>query len=617
MPSNTSNSGSDANSALQGALHPAKKVIYPTEKALHPTKNSAPLVQNATPVHFHPSHTPWLWLGLTAAIMVVFVLGFFAYNKFKIGRKPSLGKRNSRMTTIRNRVDLCKSLGALKVNFSFRKNAKPENYQSYLATLRRLQRGCESLLDKKEKAAFDTCVGICSTKVAQVVKISWQGTEKLTEYGLDMGKAINDLIENLSPSQNSNAGSRLPSFQNLEQSGSHQNGRVNAVVSTQAGTGEVIDAATMQQLKVRLDKEERTVKDKQRKIDELNAQLSLITNTTNQNKLKLEDAQIELERIQKESDSWIKENTTLEEKLKVQKAMCQRLNGLMSPVHARTSLPQDAAPWSELDNYVQNLLGFADLIELSDINGVTAKLNELQRVLFAPPPMNSLFDPERPAPVDMFARILYLQSDLRAKLREQNIQIILPAIGENYDAQRHECAETDFVWDHEDPSRHNTIYAVRTIGFENRATGRILKKASVKKRMFEGVMPPEKTEENIAADSAPSKAPVLETQEFPISGTVSEAKVTKQDLAPAAASLEPTPEIAPETSLASADSPPMPMPTEVSAEVLMVAEMTPVMADSSEEDAAVVDSILADDNTLTDPVLERKKRIAETIGEPV
>jgi len=231
--------------------------------------------------------------------------------------------------------------------------------------------------------------------------------------------------------------------------------------------------------------------------------------------------------------------------------------------------------------------------------------------------MNSLFDPEHPAPVDVFARILYLQSDLRAKLREQNILVIMPAIGEKFDAQHHECAEADLVWDHDDPSKHNTIYSIRTIGFENRATGNILKKAIVRKQMFDGTMPPEKTAGNIAVDSAPSKVTVLETQEFPISGTVSEAKTMKQDLAPAAASLEPTPEIAPETILASADNLPAPMPTEVSAEVSLKAEMTPVMADSREEETAVVDGILADDNTLTDPSEERKKRIAETIGEPV
>lgn len=620
MPYKISDSGGDANSVLQGALHPTKKVIYPTEKVLHPTekvlhptKNSAPLVQNAAPLHFHPSQIPWLWLGLTVAIMIVFVLGFFAYSKFKIGRKPSLGKRNSRMTTIRNRVDLCKSLVHLKDCFRSRQNAKSEQYQEYFEALQTLQKDFDSLINDAEKRAFNKCIDTCSKEVDTAHKLAMSGPPTLVKYGVTMGGAINALIVNLSTSQNSNAASCPASFQNLEQSGFHQNGRVNAVVSAQAGTSEVIDAATMQQLKVRLDKEERTVKEKQRKIDELNAQLSLITNTTNQNKLKLENTQIELERIQKASDSWIKKNTTLEEKLNVQEAMYQRLNGLMSPVHARASLPQDAAPWSELDNYVQNLLGFADLIELSDMTGVTAKLNELQKVLFGPPPMNSLFDPERPAPVDVFTRILYLQSYLRAKLREQNIQIVMPEIGENYDARRHECAETDFVWDHDDPSKHNTIYAVRTIGFENRATGQILKKATVRKQMFDGTLPPDIPDRDIAVELASSEVSLLEAPDFPVSGAVFESELTQQDIAPTADRLEPISEIAPNRFLAPTHSPPAPI--QVPGEVPLKAEMTPVMSGSREEETEVVDSTLANDNTLTDPLEERRKRIAETVGE--
>ena len=258
MPSNTSNSGTGANSVPQGALHPAKKDIYPNEKVLRPLKNSVPSVQNAVPLHFHSSQLTWLWLGLTAGLLVFFVLGFFAYSKFKIGRKPSLGKRNSRMTTIGNKVNLCESLYTLKTNFCNRKNAKSEQYRKYFESLRELQKDSEGLLNDAEKRAFKNCIDTCSENVKTTNKLATYGSQTLVKYGDKMGLAINALIDNLSTSQNSNAATRHASFQNLEQSGSHQNDSVKAGVSSQALTNELADKTKIKNLQLSLDKEERT-----------------------------------------------------------------------------------------------------------------------------------------------------------------------------------------------------------------------------------------------------------------------------------------------------------------------------------------------------------------------
>ena len=611
MPSNTSNSGGDKSAVPQNALHPAKKV-------LHPIKKATPSVQSAAPLHFHPSQIPWLWLGLTAAIMVGLVLGFFAYNKFKIGRKPSLGKRNSRMTTIGNKVNLCESLYTLKTNFCNRKNAKSEQYRKYFETLRELQKDSESLLNDAEKRAFKNCIDTCSESVKTTNKLAMHGPQTLVKYGVAMGNTINALIDNLSPSQNSNAASRPASFRNFEEPARPQHSRHNSEMPPSIETREAASLSSgRNSLELSLNRANNIIKARDATIADLKGQLGGAGNKVAQLQSRLDMVQADLKEEQTNTNNWQAKVKGLEKQSESQEDARQNLESLTSPVHARTSLPQDAAPWSELGYYVQSLLKFAVLIDQGDNTAATSKLKDLQRVLFGPPPMNSLFDPERPAPVDVFARILYLQSDLRAKLREQNILVIMPAIGEKFDAQHHECAEADLVWDHDDPSKHNTIYSVRTIGFENRATGHILKKAIVRKQMFDGTLPPEKTEESLVAVGAPSEASLLKTPDFPVSELVFESEVTKQDLAPTAASLEPTPEIAPETSLASADNLPAPMPTEVSAEVSLKAEMTPVTADSREEEIAVVDSTLADDNALTDPSEERKQRIAETIGEPV
>ena len=215
-------------------------------------------------------------------------------------------------------------------------------------------------------------------------------------------------------------------------------------------------------------------------------------------------------------------------------ASIERLNNLTNPSLARTMLFGAVASWSELAVYVQNLVGLADQIETANLAVVTAKLNDLQRILYNAPPMNSLFAPKNPAPVDVFTRILYLQNDLRDRLRKQGFQVIMPAAGEGFDPQRHECSEADLVWNHEDPSKHNTIYAVRTVGFENQNAGRILKKAAVKKWMFDDSLPQDTPNDSNVMPAVPIQAPTVETTEtetsdFPVPAVEPESEEKMED----------------------------------------------------------------------------------------
>lgn len=644
MPKHKSDSKGNAHSVSPSVLDPAKEKAQ-SAKTVVPSQSVVQPVQNV--VHPLFSHSLWLWLGLVLGIMVIIMLGGFAYGKFKFGRKSPLGKRNDRMTNqITERQKFSTSLQELQQAFNDPKGSSTilNEYDKSLRTLESYRNDLVlNNLSQNEKDAFDLCIKECGQycKQAKTIRTGSRSDQHnmIQGHGKEASNSIDRLVNCLSGNQ-SVVSSGHASFETLRKVPPTQNvsstrdksraSDVSHATSTREANNSV--AAQLNRLVIDLNKEKQLVVEQRRTIDELETNLSKVTTTAQLNGNKLSEARASLKSTKEDLEGRITDNAALEKKLEEQKASREKLEGLTSPRYARGRLPQEAASWSELDNYVQNLLGFAELTDRHDLTAITAKLNELQRILFSPPPMNSLFDPVHPAPVDIFTRILYLQADLRSKLMEQGIQIIMPATGEAFDTQRHECAEADLVWDHEDQSKHNTIYAVRTIGFEDGNSGRVLKKAAVKKRMFDGTLPPEGLAKSMFTHAAPSELTLQETaeikvQELPVSSAAPEEELQAENSqiensSPLESTGEPTQETVPDK---------IAVPDELGATTIGVSELKsiefsdststeaetlPVSAVSEEIPDAIVGVILANGHVLNDPVEERRQRAREMESTP-
>lgn len=115
MPKHKSDSKGNAHSVSPSVLDPAKEKAQ-SAKTVVPSQSVVQPVQNV--VHPLFSHSLWLWLGLVLGIMVIIMLGGFAYGKFKFGRKSPLGKRNDRMTNNIAHDQLLTHLRDLKRDFN-------------------------------------------------------------------------------------------------------------------------------------------------------------------------------------------------------------------------------------------------------------------------------------------------------------------------------------------------------------------------------------------------------------------------------------------------------------------------------------------------------------------
>ena len=124
----------DANSVSSDTSESVKKKANPAKKKTQSAKTAVRSQSVVQPVQnvVHPlfSHSLWLWLGLVLGIMVIIMLGGFAYGKFKFGRKSPLGKRNDRMTNqITERQKFSTSLQELQQAFNDPKGSSNIPYE--------------------------------------------------------------------------------------------------------------------------------------------------------------------------------------------------------------------------------------------------------------------------------------------------------------------------------------------------------------------------------------------------------------------------------------------------------------------------------------------------------
>lgn len=574
---------------------------------------------------------PWLWIGLFGAVMVVIVVGFWAYTLWR--RKSSARKRKEQMNREEPR-NLLAHLEAVKAEFSNPAQANALKYSNQLTKLSRLRDQALNNLSGVEQDAFENCIANCQSNNSDAKKIRGEGKQHkdmLWSYGKASAGSINTLINLLSglssPSERSHSESpqaarqmeALPSNLNKSTRSGGQNEELSAL--EKLGT-----------LQAKLDDAKRTIQENKKFTESLKAEVdrnsAQASQKYRQTQAELDTARREKDNLRKdlansqneaasrlaESNKKIAEITFLQQQLAKQEAAWQKMQALTNPGLARQKLPEDALAWAELAKYVHDLLNLAESLDRPQWTTAATKVNEIQKVLFGPPPMNSLFDPKNPADVDVFARILYLQSDLRAKLRNQGIQVIMPAPGESFDVQRHECAEADLIWDHKDPDKHNTIYTVRTIGFEDNSTGKVLKKASVKKWMYDGMLPQEEPLETPIAEVPVSVAPPEYEQVTPEMASPANGSEELPEAAPVAEEEQLLEEVLPMQTheITLIDHQPMEKtPIEVMPEESVSAEA--VMPD--EQQAAPRDTVTPTEGLLNDTVEERRKRANDTAGE--
>ena len=189
------------------------------------------------------------------------------------------------------------------------------------------------------------------------------------------------------------------------------------------------------------------------------------------------------------------------------------------PDQARTALEKDLNAMPDmLKEFVTGLLDVTDHAQASDVDWLEANHNALLKFVYTPPEAVSLLAERQFGNISRLYQVLTVQNYAHVQLKAGGIEPIYPGVNEPFQTELHEAGDRDIVWNNSKPELNNTIEAILRVGFRNARSGKVLKKAWVRRYVYRGAgvasatNSPGRLPENAAASAPDPAKPVSEPQ---------------------------------------------------------------------------------------------------------